>query len=77
MSCPTMMLFVVSNHMRYRTYGALLMFFTGILYLLFEHIIEKRHRESKQLTGAIGGFGSRVIMGMQVRNFPVINQGRG
>ncbi|BDD56036.1 Glycosyl phosphatidyl inositol anchor synthesis [Monascus purpureus] len=48
------------------TFGALLMFLIGVLYLLFEHVIDKRHRESRQLSSALGGLGSRVIMGMQI-----------
>lgn len=60
--------FSFSDSATCRTYGALLMFFTGVFYLLFEHVIDRRHRESKQLSSAPGGVGSRVIMGMQVRS---------
>ncbi|KAL2698786.1 hypothetical protein AAEP93_010174 [Penicillium crustosum] len=48
------------------TYGGLLMFFTGILYLLFEDaIIGHRDPESKE-PNAIGRVGSRIIMGIQL-----------
>ncbi|CAI7601560.1 hypothetical protein PCG10_008692 [Penicillium crustosum] len=48
------------------TYGGLLMFFTGILYLLFEDaIIGYRDPESKE-PNAIGRVGSRIIMGIQL-----------
>ncbi|KAJ5964583.1 uncharacterized protein N7479_004459 [Penicillium vulpinum] len=48
------------------TCGGLLMFLTGILYLLFEDsIIGYRDPESKE-PGAIGRVGSRVIMGIQL-----------
>jgi len=46
------------------TQGALLMFFTGLLYLLFEGDILKR---SKTLASdAVNNRGSRIIMGMQI-----------
>ncbi|KAJ5498356.1 GPI ethanolamine phosphate transferase 1 [Penicillium expansum] len=48
------------------TYGGLLMFLTGILYLLFEDaIIGHRDLESKE-ANAIGRVGSRIIMGIQL-----------
>ncbi|CAG8908549.1 unnamed protein product [Penicillium egyptiacum] len=48
------------------TYGGLLMFLTGILYLLFEDaIIGRRDPESKD-PNAIGRVGSRIIMGIQL-----------
>lgn len=40
------------------------MFFTGLLYLLFEGDILKRSKT--QLSDAVSNSGSRVIMGMQV-----------
>ncbi|KAJ5128629.1 hypothetical protein N7476_007249 [Penicillium atrosanguineum] len=46
------------------TYGGLLMFLTGILYLLFEDAIIG-HSSTKS-AGTFNSFGSRVIMGMQV-----------
>ena len=49
-----------------RTVGALLMFITGVVYLLAENTIEKRHRDANGLTNTIGSLGSRVIMGIQV-----------
>ncbi|KAF4264083.1 hypothetical protein CNMCM8812_003728 [Aspergillus fumigatus] len=48
------------------TYGALLMFFTGLFYLLFEDTILKHSKSSGHAPGAISSLGSRVIMGMQV-----------
>jgi phosphatidylinositol glycan class N len=48
------------------TYGALLMFFTGLLYLLFEDTILKHSKSSGHAPEAISSLGSRVIMGMQV-----------
>ncbi|KAJ5791442.1 uncharacterized protein N7518_008453 [Penicillium psychrosexuale] len=48
------------------TYGGLLMFLTGILYLLFEDaILGHRDTESKE-PNAIGRVGSRIIMGIQL-----------
>lgn len=46
-----------------RTQGALLMFFTGLFYLLFEDDILRRSKS--QLSDAVKNPGSRVIMGMQ------------
>lgn len=46
------------------TYGGLLMFLTGILYLLFEDAIIG-HSSTKN-NGSINSLGSRTIMGMQV-----------
>lgn len=46
------------------TYGGLLMFLTGTLYLLFEDAIIG-HNSTKS-TGSINSLGSRTIMGMQV-----------
>lgn len=43
------------------------MFFTGLLYLLFEDTILKHSTSSGHAPGAISSLGSRVIMGMQVR----------
>ncbi|THC99234.1 hypothetical protein EYZ11_001322 [Aspergillus tanneri] len=45
------------------TYGALLMFFTGLLYLLFENEILRRSKTSTQSPASCG---SRTVMGMQV-----------
>jgi phosphatidylinositol glycan class N len=50
----------------YRTYGAALMFLTGLLYLLFEdQILGSSHHSA-----AVSRTGSRMIMGMQVRHLP-------
>lgn len=59
-----------------RTYGALLMFFTGLFYLLFEDTILKQSKSSGHAPGAISSLGSRVIMGMQVRFllFPLLER---
>ncbi|ODM21570.1 GPI ethanolamine phosphate transferase 1 [Aspergillus cristatus] len=46
------------------TQGALLMFFTGLLYLLFEGDILKRSKT--QASDAVNNSGSRIIMGMQI-----------
>lgn len=46
------------------TQGALLMFFTGLLYLLFEGDILKRSKT--QVSDAVNNSGSRIIMGMQI-----------
>jgi phosphatidylinositol glycan class N len=47
------------------------MFFTGLLYLLFEDTILKQSKSSGHAPGTISSLGSRVIMGMQVRFFPL------
>jgi phosphatidylinositol glycan class N len=60
-----------------RTYGALLMFFTGLFYLLFEDTILKHSKSSGHAPGAISSLGSRVIMGMQVRLFVIFLTSRG
>ena len=51
----------------FSTYGGLLMFFTGVLYLLFENAIigQLSSKDSKD-SGPINSVGSRVIMGTQV-----------
>lgn len=46
------------------TQGALLMFFTGLLYLLFEGDILKRSKT--HASDAVNNSGSRIIMGMQI-----------
>jgi hypothetical protein len=48
------------------------MFFTGLLYLLFEDTILKHSKSSGHAPGAISNLGSRVIMGMQVRFFVLL-----
>ncbi|OJJ46484.1 hypothetical protein ASPZODRAFT_132554 [Penicilliopsis zonata CBS 506.65] len=48
------------------TFSALLIFFTGILYLLFEDMIYQPHQSSKEWFGPVTSYGSRIIMGMQV-----------
>lgn len=53
--------------MRFSTYGGLLMFLTGILYLMFEDAIIG-HSSASRGAGKINSLGSRVIMGMQVRD---------
>lgn len=44
------------------------MFFTGILYLLFEDAIIGHHDAKSPGSSPLGNLGSRVIMGMQVHN---------
>jgi phosphatidylinositol glycan class N len=58
------MLCISSNSLR--TYGALLMFFTGLLYLLFEDSILSDSNSSMKQSHTMSNCGSRVIMGMQV-----------
>lgn len=55
----------IANTLVPRTYGGLLMFFTGVLYLLFENAIIGNGSASRH-SGNISSLGSRIIMGMQV-----------
>ncbi|KAJ5108903.1 GPI ethanolamine phosphate transferase 1 [Penicillium angulare] len=48
------------------TYGGLLMFFTGLLYLMFEDSILGKSSSAPKTTGAVSTLGSRIIMGVQV-----------
>ncbi|KAJ5788043.1 GPI ethanolamine phosphate transferase 1 [Penicillium paradoxum] len=48
------------------TYGGLLMFLTGILYLLFEDAIIGSREPALKEPSALGRVGSRVIMGIQL-----------
>ncbi|KAJ5225445.1 GPI ethanolamine phosphate transferase 1 [Penicillium chermesinum] len=48
------------------TYGGLLMFFTGLLYLLFEDNILGKSTTASKNPAAISTVGSRIIMGTQV-----------
>jgi hypothetical protein len=48
------------------------MFFTGLLYLLFEDTILKHSKSSGHAPEAISSLGSRVIMGMQVQIFVLL-----
>ncbi|KGO70920.1 GPI ethanolamine phosphate transferase 1 [Penicillium italicum] len=48
------------------TYGGLLMFLAGILYLLFEDAIIGPHDPESKEPNAIGRVGSRIIMGIQL-----------
>jgi phosphatidylinositol glycan class N len=46
------------------TYGAFLMFFTGVLYLLFEDAIIGHRGPSSQ--ASLSSLGARIIMGAQI-----------
>ncbi|KAJ5731171.1 GPI ethanolamine phosphate transferase 1 [Penicillium malachiteum] len=48
------------------TYGGLLMFFTGVLYLMFEDTILGKSSSAPKSPGALSTLGSRVVMGTQV-----------
>ncbi|KAJ5708200.1 GPI ethanolamine phosphate transferase 1 [Penicillium malachiteum] len=48
------------------TYGGLLMFFTGVLYLMFEDTILGKSSSAPKNPGALSTLGSRVVMGTQV-----------
>ena len=53
-----------------RTWGGLLMFFTGLLYLLFENRILGKKGHPTQSSITLPSCGSRTIMGMQVCTAP-------
>ncbi|OQE39240.1 hypothetical protein PENCOP_c007G03750 [Penicillium coprophilum] len=66
MSSFTLLPVIKVENLETITYGGLLMFLTGILYLLFEDaIIGHRDPGSKEMN-AIGRLGSRIIMGIQL-----------
>ncbi|KAJ6084389.1 GPI ethanolamine phosphate transferase 1 [Penicillium sp. IBT 16267x] len=48
------------------TYGGLLMFFTGVLYLMFEDTILGKSSVAPKSPGAVSTRGSRIIVGTQV-----------
>lgn len=46
------------------------MFFTGVLYLIFEESLTRKSTKSNSAAATSVNSGSRVIMGMQVLPFP-------